>query len=270
MGKYSCYLLSFVYLTLWIRGKTMEKTELRKKDFITSIILIAFGIFMVLYTITVIPMKDSWGGVMNVWFVSPGLFPLGVGFLIIAMGIVLCNRAIKDGGAKKFLEDLSRREKDTSGKTLRLLGILLVIVAYVYLYIPRIDYFLSTMLCLMVFISFFYFDRPDSLKKLFTFYLVGCLLFLGLFLMKADQHLNKSFLYTTDGLVFLFFLAFIVYSRVLVHGDGVLKKRWKTTLIISIVPSLILIPSFKYFLLVPLPVEGAFIELMNIIRYSFR
>ena len=89
----------------------MDKTELRKKDFITSIILIAFGIFMVLYTITVIPMKDSWGGVMNVWFVSPGLFPLGIGILIILMGIVLCNRAIKDGGAKKFLKDLSSRKK---------------------------------------------------------------------------------------------------------------------------------------------------------------
>jgi hypothetical protein len=248
----------------------MEKTELRKKDFITSIILIAFGIFMILYTLTEIPMKDSWGGVMNVWFVSPGLFPLGVGFLIIVMGIVLCNRAIKDGGAKKFMEDLSRREKDTSGKTLRLLGILLVIVAYVYLYIPRIDYFLSTMLCLMVFISFFYFDRPDFLKKLFTFYLVGCLLFLGLFLMKADKHLNKSFLYTMDGLVFLFFLAYVIYCWTLIRRDKVMRKKLRLSLIMSIVPSLILIPSFKYFLLVPLPVEGAFIELMNIVRYAFR
>src|SRR4030043_2080810 len=109
----------------------MDKTELRKKDFITSIILIAFGIFMILYTLTEIPMKDSWGGVMNVWFVSPGLFPLGIGFLIIVMGIVLCNRAIKDGGAKKIFQDPSHRQKDSSGKTLRFLGILLVIVAYV-------------------------------------------------------------------------------------------------------------------------------------------
>src|SRR4030042_5710493 len=193
MGKYSCYLLSFVYLTLWIRGKTMEKTELRKKDFITSIILIAFGIFMVLYTITVIPMKDSWGGVMNVWFVSPGLFPLGIGILIIIMGIVLCNRAIKDGGAKKFFQDLSHREKDSSGKPLRFSGILLVIFAYVYLYIPRIYYFLSTMLCLMLFISFFYFDDPGILKKLFTFYLVGCLLFLIVSLAGIDKQLNKRF-----------------------------------------------------------------------------
>ena len=248
----------------------MDKTELRKKDFITSIILIAFGIFMVLYSITAIPMKDSWGGVMNVWFVSPGLFPLGIGIFIIILGIVLCNRAIKDGGAKKFFQDLSHREKDSSGKTLRLFGILLVIFAYVYLYIPRIDYFLSTMLCLAVFISFFYLDRGDLLKKLFTFYLAGCLLFLIVFLMGIDKPLNERFLYFMDLLVFLFFLAYIVYCGILIRGDGVLKKKLKITLIMSIIPSLVLIPSFKYLLLVPLPVEGGFIELMNIIRYALR
>jgi len=248
----------------------MDKTELRKKDFITSLILIAFGIFMILYTLTVIPMKDSFGGVMNVWYVSPGLFPLGIGILIIILGIVLCNRAIKDGGAKKFFQDLSHREKDSSGKTLRFFGILLVIFAYVYLYIPRIDYFLSTLLCLAVFISFFYLDRGDLLKRLFTFYLTGCLLFLIVFLMGIDKPLNERFLYFMDLLVFLFFLAYIVYSGILIRGDGVLQKKLKITLMMSIIPSLVLIPSFKYLLLVPLPVEGGFIELMNIIRYALR
>jgi hypothetical protein len=248
----------------------MDKRELRKKDFITSLILIAFGIWMLFYTLTEIPMKDSWGGVMNVWFVSPGLFPVCIGLLIIIMGIVLCHRAIKDGGAKKFFEDLSRREKDSSGKTLRFLGILLVIVAYVYLYIPRIDYFLDTLFCLMVFISFFYLDRPDLLKRLFTFYLVGCLFFLGLLLIGADKQLNKGFPYFMDTLVFVFFLAYLAYCRILIRGDAALKRKLKMTLIMSMVPSLILIPSFKYLLLVPLPVEGAFIELMNIVRYAFR
>ena len=243
---------------------------MRKKDFVTSIILIAFGVFLVVYSIIVIPMKDSWGGVMNVWFVSPGLFPLGIGFLIIVMGIVLCNRAIKDGGAKKFMEDLSRREKDTSGKTLRLLGILLVIVAYVYLYIPRIDYFLSTMLCLMVFISFFYFDSPGILKKLFIFYLSGCLFFLVLFLSGVDQSLTGGFAYFMDILVFLFLLAYVFYCWRLVSQDKALRRKFRITVIMAVVPSLILIPSFKYFLLVPLPVEGVFIELMNIVRYAFR
>jgi hypothetical protein len=248
----------------------MEKVEMRKKDFITSFILIAFGIFMILYTIVEIPMKDSWGGVMNVWFVSPGLFPLCLGGLIIIMGVILCHRAIKDGGAKKFFEDLSRRKKDSSGKMLRFLGILLIIVAYVYLYIPRIDYFLSTVLCLMVFISLFYLDRPGFLKRLFTFYLAGCLLFLIVFLVGIDKHLNESFPYFMDLLVFLFFLAYFAYCRTLIRGDSVLKKKLRVSLIMSIVPSLVLIPSFKYFLLVPLPVEGGFIELMNIIRYALR
>jgi len=249
---------------------SMDKTELRKKDFVTSLILIAFGIFMILYTLTVIPMKDSWGGVMNVWFVSPGLLPVCIGVLIIIMGSVLCNRAIKDGGARRFLEDISQKEKDRSGKTVRFLGILLVIVAYVYLHIPRIDYFLSTVLCLMVFISFFYFDRPDLLKKLFVFYLVGCLLLLLLFVMGVDKTLTEIFPYFTDVLVFLFLLAYVVYCWVLIRGDSALKRKLKITVIMSVVPSLVLIPSFKYFLLVPLPVEGGFIELMNIVRYSLR
>jgi hypothetical protein len=248
----------------------MDQRKLRKKDFITSLILIAFGIFMLIYTATEIPMKDSWGGVMNVWFVSPGLFPVCIGILIILMGTVLCRRAIKDGGARKFFEDLSRREKDTSGKTLRLLGILIVIVSYVYLFIPRVDYFLSTLFCLLVFISFFYFERPDLFKRFFAFYLLGCLLLVALFIAGADESLKQSFLYFMDGLVFLFFLAYLLHCRILIRGDKVLKKKLKLTLIMSIIPSLVLIPSFKYFLLVPLPVEGGFIELMNIIRYAFR
>lgn len=248
----------------------MDKIELRKKDFITSLILIAFGIFMIFYTFTFIPMKDSFGGVMNVWYVSPGLFPLCIGILIIIMGAILCNRAIKDGGGKYFFKNLSNRKRESSGKTLRFMGILLVICSYVYLNIPRIDYFLSTVFCLMVFISFFYFDSQDILKKLFTLYLSGCILFLVLFLTGVAKSLNEFFLYMMDILVFLFLLIYVFYCWALVRKDNILKKRLRLTLIMSIVPSLILIPSFKYFLLVPLPVEGAFIELMNIVRYSFR
>jgi hypothetical protein len=248
----------------------LDKTELRKKDFVTSVILIVFGIWMLFYTIREIPMKDSWGGVMNVWYVSPGLFALCIGILIIIMGVILLRRAIRDGGARKFVDDFSRREKESTGKTLRLFAILLVIFVYVYLLIPRIDYFLSTLVCLMVFISFFYLDGPGFLKKFFTFYFLGCLVLLGCFLIGLDKQLTKIFPYAMDALVFGFFLAYVGYCRRLIGGDALLKKRLKISLIMSIIPSLVLIPSFKYFLLVPLPVEGGFIELMNIVRYSLR
>jgi hypothetical protein len=41
------------------------------------------------------PMKDSWGGVQNVWFVSPALFPLFVGGIIVLLGIALVVHAIR-------------------------------------------------------------------------------------------------------------------------------------------------------------------------------
>lgn len=206
---------------------------------------------------------------MNVWFVSSGLMPVFIGGLITIMGIILCHRSIKDGGASQFFQDFSLRKQDSSGEKLRLFALLLVICSYVYLFTPRIDFFLGTILCQVVFISFFYFDRQDLLKKLSIFYLIGCLLFLGLFMMKADKQLNKYSPYFMDVLVLIFFIAYIVYCRVLVRGDGILKKKLKITVITSIVPPLLIISSFKYLLLIPLPVEGAFIDVMNILRYAF-
>ena len=248
----------------------MEKIELRKKDFVTSIILVIFGIWMLVYTVFTMPMKDSFSGVINVWYVSPALFPLGIGSFLILGGWVLMARAVRDGGAKRFFEDLSTRGKESSGKTFRLFGILLPIFAYVYLNIPRIDFFLSTIFCLVVFMTFFYFDDSMILKKLFRFYLIGCLFFVILFSVGVHEKINGIFPYFMDILVFLFLLAYIFYCAVLIRGDQVQKKKMKLTLITSVITSLFLIPAFKFLLLVPLPVEGGFIEIMNIIRYAFR
>jgi hypothetical protein len=251
-------------------GGIMEKVELRKKDYLTSIILVAFGLFVIFYTILTMPMKDSFSGVVNVWYVSPALFPLCIGAFITQGGLVLMARAMRDGGARKFWEDFSAGKKQSSEKTLRLLAILLPILSYVYLNIPRVDFFLSTLFCLIVFTSLFYFDDPETLKKLFRFYLIGCLVFLLLFLAGAHHTLNDIFPYFLDGLVFLFLLAYSYYCFTLIQGDAALERKWRLTLVTSLLTSLALIPSFKYFLLVPLPVEGGFIEIMNVIRYAFR
>jgi putative tricarboxylic transport membrane protein len=248
----------------------MEKIELRKKDYLTSLILVAFGLFVIFYTLFTMPMKDSFSGVVNVWYVSPGLFPLCIGAFIAQGGLVLMARAMRDGGARKFWQDFSAGKKESSGKTLRLLAILLPIFSYVYLNIPRVDFFLSTIFCLIVFTTLFYFDRQEVLKKLFLFYLVGCLVFLLLFSAGVHHSLNEFFPYFTDGLVFLFLLAYIYYCLTLIQGDSAQRRKLRLTLLTSLLTSLVLIPSFKYFLLVPLPVEGGFIEIMNVIRYAFR
>jgi hypothetical protein len=56
----------------------LEIEKLRKADIFSGVIISLFGLWVVGQALKM-PMKDSWGGVQNVWFVSPALFPLFVG-----------------------------------------------------------------------------------------------------------------------------------------------------------------------------------------------
>ena len=53
----------------------LEKENLRKADVYSGAIICLFGLWIILQALKM-PMKDSWGGVQNVWYVSPGIFPL--------------------------------------------------------------------------------------------------------------------------------------------------------------------------------------------------
>ena len=66
----------------------LEKDILRKADVFSGILFFCFGLFVVLQALKM-PMKDSWGGVQNVWYVSPALFPLFVGGIIALLGLIL-------------------------------------------------------------------------------------------------------------------------------------------------------------------------------------
>ena len=66
----------------------IEKDKLRKADVYSGAIIFLFGLWVVLQALKM-PMKDSWGGVQNVWYVSPALFPLFVGSMIMLLGALL-------------------------------------------------------------------------------------------------------------------------------------------------------------------------------------
>lgn len=246
----------------------MEKKELRSADFISAILLILFGLWVLITTLTTFPMKDSWGGVQNVWYVSPALFPLFISFGITVLGIVLLRHAIKTGGAKTFLGKLAHIKPGLSENMLRFLSIVLIFVALVYIYIPRNDFFLSALLCLTVFMSMYYLDRADLLKKLTGFFLIGTLIFLLLAIFNMNASLNNAYIYLSDILVFVFYLSYLAYAWKQLHNEDELKKKFSLTLLISFAVPLFVVPLFKYALLVPFPTEGGAIELMNIFWYS--
>ena len=72
-----------------------------------------------------------------------------------------------------------------------------------------------------------------------------------------------------DVLVFLFFLLYVHYCwkniRPLAEE---FHARYLMALVVSVAVPLFVIPLFKYALLVPFPVEGGGIEIMNIFWYS--
>jgi hypothetical protein len=83
----------------------LEIEKLRKADIFSGLIISLFGLWVVGQALKM-PMKDSWGGVQNVWFVSPALFPLFVGAMIVLLGVALTINALKTVGSKGLTSTL--------------------------------------------------------------------------------------------------------------------------------------------------------------------
>ncbi|MFQ3621821.1 MAG: hypothetical protein SNJ78_12860, partial [Spirochaetales bacterium] len=131
----------------------MDKTKLRGADVVTSFLLFAFGLW-VLFQAFQMPMKDTYGGVINVWYVSPALFPIFIGVGILLLSVNILVHAIKEGGirvAKEYLK--TKKTARLSDKGFRFLAILIPLISLVYMNLPRIDFFLSILFFLLFFIS---------------------------------------------------------------------------------------------------------------------
>jgi hypothetical protein len=87
----------------------LEKEKLRKADVYSGIVIFLFGAWIV-WQASKMPMKDSWGGVQNVWFVSPALFPLFIGAIIMLLGLLLFRTALKTIGMQAFGDTLQCTE----------------------------------------------------------------------------------------------------------------------------------------------------------------
>lgn len=250
----------------------LDKKNLRKADVYSGAIFFLFGLWVVTRSLKM-PMKDSWGGVQNVWYVSPAIFPLFVGAIIMILGLLLCRTALKTIGMKTFGETLSwLTGKElfsflNSIPNLRFYSITVLFFSFVYLNIPRIDFFICAVLFLVVFISAFYFDDAVLLKKLFFFYLAGTAALIVFFVFRLDQLLGKTIAFPGDILAAIFILAYCVYAWTLIHSDPVMRKKFRTALIVAFVAPFAVGMIFKYFLLVPMPSEGLVVAVMDYFWY---
>ncbi len=250
----------------------MEKDKLRKADIFSGGVIFLFGLWVISQGLKM-PMKDSWGGVLNVWFVSPALFPLFVGAMIAFLGALLVRTALKEVGRSEFKKFLGWFVSPEFSQVLiapavmRFYAIAALFMAFVFLNIPRIDFLLSSVLFLIAFISMFYFDDDVLLKRMFFFYLAGTFACMIFFLLGLSKALESTLPYPSDWLTLIFICAYAIYARTLIGKSPQLLKKYRTSLILAVIVPFIICPIFKYFLLVPMPKEGLVVALMDAIWY---
>lgn len=250
------------------------KSSLRGADFKIGLILFTVASLLFYFTRTTFPISDSYGGVENQWYVSPALFPLAVLAVLMFCALALLFRAVKDGGHKQFLNLKSWTGNFQNSKNRDRWYIISLLILYVYVFIPSVDFYLATVLFLMSLTLRFYLDY----KKLLTLILfTHCLLTVVLLVLRY-KFAPEFYFFTTEvssdeKLILYSDLATLtallaIASTFVVHRREHPKKI-AYMLCTSLLVPLILIIIFNYFLYVPMPVEqGSVIKLLNVLAYD--
>jgi len=344
----------------------MDNDNLRKADFKTGVFLITFCLWLLPVTFLFMPFKETYGGVENVWYVSPWIFPAVILTLLLLLSATLTVNAILRQGLRdviefpggrlsafrltsvgtfmimvlivasaiglwylivnieekihssldeaKWLADPSHAEVFTWSDPLAvvpLVGVSLVLIAsvvllavsmtrrrhgaadtsgansvkkpseafvrfaiitllfceLVYLLVPNIDFFVGVLLFLIVFTVCFHVDSHAIARISMGVYLVIGAAMAVVFLTGLDELLNSGFEYTADLIVLAVTFGYMVWVWRALATEAENRRRYRTCLMVSWATPLILVPGFRFGLLVPLPHEGAVIELMHQIRY---
>jgi hypothetical protein len=250
----------------------MDKEKLRRADVFSGAVVFLFGLWVVSQALKM-PMKDSWGGVMNVWYVSPALMPLFVGGVIMLLGAMLCRIGLKTIGLEAFkstvrwLAGPGLLQTLKSDASVRFYAIAVLFLTLVFVNLPRIDFILCAVLFLSVFITMFYFLNDMLLRKFLCFYLAGEAGFIIFFALGWHSSSGDTPSYAADVLTLCFLAGYLVYVWTQIRADVELRRKFRTGLIVALATPLLIGPIFKYFLMVPLPKEGLVVVALDYVWY---
>ena len=241
----------------------VNKVRLRKHDLWTSLALLALAVAMA-WEATGYPMTDSYGGVRNVWYVSPALFPLLVATGLFLLSLILLINSVLSGGARAAL----RGHVDRAGSAAavgRFAAIAALLAAYVYALVPRVDFFIATVIFLQAFFAVFHVTGRNITRPCLMIFAAGSACAGALALLGTS---NPYIWIAFEGalLAGCLWLPWSAWRGVETEQASPLRHAALT----SIAVPAFLCPVFKYALLVPLPAEGIVVRAMDAVRYALR
>lgn len=134
----------------------MTIRKMVKKDFITSIVLTAFSISVIVLSYTMPRLERR-----NIDpFSAPGVVPGMIGLILLCLSIILLVRSIKRGGYLIFSGDDGSGGEKHPGAVLRVLLTLVISLIYAIGFLGRLDYSIGTAIYIFCFISLFEYE-PD-------------------------------------------------------------------------------------------------------------
>lgn len=240
----------------------MDLTAMRLADLRMGLVLIALAAAMLIGA-SDFPITDSYAGVRNVWYVSPALFPLIIATLIAVLALVLITNALLTIGWSEAGAAFRTGPLVITDRTLRFLYIVAIIATYVYISIPRVDFFIATVAVLLPFVGSFWIGGVRPIAVSFALLVLASLI---LILAAATAGPGPLL----DGLAALVGLVQFTALWRVAGNDRQQRRRLAWTSGIALAAAFILCVAFKYGLLVPLPHQGVVIDLMDSIYYGLR
>jgi hypothetical protein len=134
----------------------MPKEKLRHADVVTALLLIGLS-SAVLIGASRMPLRGTYGGVVNVWYVSPAAMPFVIGAGLFLMAITLLRASAREGGHRGLIPYFALRLRglSTNRQVHRMVGVVALLGIYVYVLLGRVNFFVASSLYLTVFIGLY-------------------------------------------------------------------------------------------------------------------
>lgn len=251
-----------------------KNKKMRGADIIISALFLILGIFILIGAFQM-PLRDSYGGVESVWYVSPALMPIIIGISIILLSLSILFYGIKQGGLEIIKTGLEKRKKEPvlNEDTVRMLATLIPLFWLVFVHLRMLDFCIAVGLYLTFTISVFYFEDFKILKSTLGFYSIILIINLLLRLTSLNVILDNIFIFTTDIIATFELIILIIYIRKKIKKDDnseALMRKYKHAINVSIFTPIIVAAIFRFALRIPMPKEGFIMNFMYLIYYAIK